>query len=297
MRSLEKNDLWIAAITAVLAGVFAWAYWPTLAGLAHAWNNVPDYSHGFFVAPLAIFILWARRAEFPGISGRLAWLGLGLLALSVAVRMVGARFYLDAIDGWSILLWVGGVVWFLCGWPVFRWSLPAVVFLWFMVPLPFRLEHALSLPLQHAATRISCWILQCFGQPALPEGTRIYLGDVEFQVSQECAGLRIFVGIVALAFIFVVLVRRTWWEKSLLAICIVPIALAANVSRIVATGMLFQCVDGESSHAIIHDWAGYVMIPYAAGLFALAVWYLGKLVQTVDIVDAGDIARRDLAEV
>ena len=39
------------------------------------------------------------------------------------------------------------------------------------------------------------------------------------------------------------------------------------------------------------------MIPYAAALFALAVWYLGKLVQTVEMVDAGDVARRRLAEV
>ena len=175
--------------------------------------------------------------------------------------------------------------------------LPSVVFLWFMVPLPFRLEHALSRPLQHVATTISCWILQCLGQPALAEGTRIFLGDDELQVARDCSGLRIFVGIVALAFVFVVLVRRTWWERALLVLCIVPVTLAANVTRIVVTGLLFQWIDGESAHACIHDWAGYVMIPYAAALFALAVWYLGKLVQTVDIVDAGDIARRHLAEV
>ena len=91
-----------------------------------------------------------------------------------------------------------------------------------MVPLPFRLEHALSRPLQHAATRISCWILQCLGQPALSEGNIIFLGDQRLEVAQACSGLRIFVGIVALAFVFVVLVRRTWWEKTLLVVCIVP---------------------------------------------------------------------------
>jgi len=296
MKSLEKNNLVITAAAAMLAVTFVWAYWPALVGLVHAWNTVPDYSHGFFVVPVAVFILWARRERFPGVSGRLAWLGLGLVALSLAVRMLGVRFYLDAVEGWSILLWAGGAAWFLCGWRVFRWSLPSVVFLWFMVPLPFRLEHALSRPLQHAATRISCWILQCLGQPALSEGNIILLGDARLEVAQACSGLRIFVGIVALAFVFVVLVRRTWWEKALLVVCILPITLAANVTRIVATGLLLQWVDGENAHRIIHDWAGYVMIPYAAVLFGLAVLYLGKLVQRVDMVDAGDVARH-LAEV
>jgi len=296
MKNLEKNSLWITAAAAMLAVTFVWAYWPALVGLVHAWNTVPDYSHGFFVVPVAVFILWARRERFPGVSGRLAWLGLGLVALSLAVRMLGVRFYLDAVEGWSILLWAGGAAWFLCGWRVFRWSLPSVVFLWFMVPLPFRLEHALSRPLQHAATRISCWILQCLGQPALSEGNIILLGDARLEVAQACSGLRIFVGIVALAFVFVVLVRRTWWDKSLLVVCILPITLAANVTRIVATGLLLQWVDGENAHQIIHNWAGYVMVPYAAVLFGLAVLYLGKLVQRVDMVDAGDVARH-LAEV
>jgi exosortase len=209
----------------------------------------------------------------------------------VAMRMLGARFYLDAMEGWSILLWVGGVVWFLCGWRVFRWSLPSIVFLWFMVPLPFRLEHALSRPLQHASTVISCWILQCLGQPALSEGNIILLGDSRLEVAQACSGLRIFVGIVALAFVFVVLVRRTWWERALVAACVVPVALAANVTRIVVTGVLLQWIDGESVHQIIHDWTGYLTMPYAFVSFVLLVWYLGKLVQKVEMVDAGDVAR------
>jgi exosortase len=297
MNRLEKYPWWSMGAGAVLAAAFAWSYWPTLAKLVYAWNNVSDYSHGFFVVPLAIFILWARREYFPEIPTHLAWSGLGLIGLSVAMRMAGAALYLDALDGWSIMFWVGGATWFLFGWRIFRWSLPSIVFLWFMVPLPFRIEHSLSRPLQHVATVISSWILQCFGQPALAEGNTIWLNDSRLEVEQACAGLRIFVGIVALAYIFLILVRRSWWEKGLLVLCILPVTLAANVTRIVATGILFQWFDSESAHAAIHDWAGYIMIPYAAALFALAVLYFSKLVKTVEIVDAGDVARRHISEV
>ena len=96
------------------------------------------------------------------------------------------------------------------------WSLPSIAFLWFMVPLPFRVERWLSLPLQGAATKLSCWILQALGQPALAEGHVILLGDNRLEVEQACSGLRIFVGIVALAFAYAILMRRQWWEKALL---------------------------------------------------------------------------------
>ena len=95
---------------------------------------------------------------------------------AAAMRILAGLFYLEPLDGWSILFWVGGVVWLLGGWPMFRWSLPAVAFLWFMVPLPFGVERWLSLPLQRVATNLSCWVLQSLGQPAAGPGKHDFAG-------------------------------------------------------------------------------------------------------------------------
>jgi exosortase len=166
-----------------------------------------------------------------------------------------------------------------------------------MVPLPFRMEHALSRPLQHIATSASCWILQFLGQPALSEGNIILLGDLRMEVEQACSGLRIFVGIVALAFVYVILVHRAWWEKALLLAGVVPVALVANITRVVVTSLLMQWTGDAHTHELVHQYAGYLMIPYAAALFALVLWYVGALVQTVEIVDMGEVARRQRAQV
>ena len=135
-----------------------------------------------------------------------------------------------------------------------------------MVPLPFRVERWLSLPLQGVATNLSCWILQALGQPALAEGHVIVLGNYRLEVEQACSGLRIFVGILALAFAYVIVVRRAWWEKALLLASAIPIALLANAARIVVTGLLYQYVSGEAAKKFAHDAAGWVMILFAAGL-------------------------------
>ena len=46
----------------------------------------------------------------------------------------------------------------------------------------------------------------------------IHLGEHQLEVEQACSGLRIFMGIVALAFAYVIIVRRPWWEKALLLV-------------------------------------------------------------------------------
>jgi len=273
----------------VVLATFVWAYWPTLVNLVSAWDREP-------VVPLALFFLYARRDAFPGVKSGLAWPGLALIALSIAIRTFGARYYVDAIDGWSILVWVAGVVWLLGGWRVLWWSAPSIAFLWFMIPLPFRVERWLSLPLQRIATKISCAGLQCFGQPAISEGNTILIGDFHLEVEQACSGLRIFVGIVALAFAYIILVKRAWWERALLLLSVIPIALIANSTRIIATGLLNQWVSGEAAHKFTHDVSGYVMIPFAAGLFALVLWYLGNVMREVELVDIGEIARREAVE-
>ena len=284
-----------ATVGGVLAVVFAWAYWPTLCSFVKTWYSVPDYTHGFFVAPLAVYFLWARRDQFPPRAEGWKWPGLVLVGLAVVMRFLGARWYLEALDGYSILLWVAGVVWVLFGTRVLWWSLPSVLFLVFMVRMPYRLELGLSLPLQTVATNLSCWTLQMLAQPALAEGHTIVLGEHKLEVEQACSGLRIFIGIVALAFAYVVIVRRPWWSKALLVASILPIALVANVSRVVTTALLYQYVSGEAGKRFTHDAAGWVMILFAAGMFAFVLWYLGRLIREVELVEVDAVVRRGRA--
>ena len=270
---------------------FFWSYWPTLGSIVQVWDHVQDYSHGYLVPPLALFFLWARRHRMPAASAGVAWAGLVLVAISVALRAAGAWYYLDALDGWSILFWIAGIIWLFMGRSVLWWSLPSVLFLLFMFRLPFRAELSLSLPLQTISTQMSCFVLQVLGQPALAEGHTIRLGDQVLEVAQACSGLRIFMGIGALAFAYVVIVRRTWWEKAVLLLCVVPIALIANSTRVVATALLYQYVSGEAAHKFSHDAAGLVMIVYAAALFALVLWYLDRLFDEVEQVKIDAVVR------
>lgn len=289
----SRNDILPRlAVGGVVLIAGAWAYYPTLVEMVTAWEREPDYSHGFLVLPMALLFLWLKRASFPGF-GASSWLIGGLLVLaSLGVRLFAGAFFYEAIDGWSMVLWLAGCVALLFGTGVLRWSGPSIAFLIFMVPLPFRLEGMLSLPLQRIATKLSCWGLQILGQPAIAEGNTILVGDNHLEIAQACSGLRLFVSILALAFVYLMLVRRAWWEKLLLLASVIPIAIIANSTRIIATGLLYEFASSDATKHFSHDFSGWAMIPLAAVLFWIVLWYLGKLFREQEQLDIGNLIRR-----
>ena len=132
-------------------------------------------------------------------------------------------------------------------------------------------------PLQRIATKVSSFGLQTLGQPAVSEGNTILLGEHKLEVEQACSGLRLFFSVMALAYAYMVLVRRTWWEKAILVLSIIPIAVLANAARIIATGLLYQWASSDAAKHFSHDFAGWAMIPLAAALFWAVLWYLSNL--------------------
>jgi len=159
-----------------LAAVFVWSYYHTLLELFDSWNSDPDYQHGYFVVPIAIAILWRRRADMPEFSG-IQWSGLGLIGLAGLLRWVSGRLFIVELDAWSIPLWIGGAVWLVGGFRTLRWAFPAIAFLGFAAPLPASVELSLSVPLQHIAAKGSAFGLQCLGRPAILDGTIVLLGS------------------------------------------------------------------------------------------------------------------------
>jgi exosortase/archaeosortase family protein len=90
------------------------------------------------------------------------------------------------------------------------------------------------------------------------------------------------------------LVKRAWWEKALLLVSVVPIAIVANAARIVATGLLYEYASTDAAKKFSHDFAGWAMIPLAAALFGLVLWYLSKLFREQEQLALGDMIRRQV---
>jgi exosortase len=269
--------------SSALAGVavpFAcllWAYGNTLVEMARAWNTHAEYSHGYLVPGFAAVLLWLRRDRLDRTALQPSWWGLPLLAAGLALRLAGSFYYFVFLDAFSLLPCLAGLVLLVGGRAAWRWTWPALLFLGFMIPLPFSVATALSGPLQRLATVVSTFLLQTFGLPALAEGNVILINDASIAIVEACSGLRMLVVFLALATAVALVMQRPLTDKLLVLASAVPIALVSNIVRITATGVLHETVGGEKANVFFHDVGGWLMMPLGLGLLGIELWLLSRL--------------------
>jgi exosortase len=276
---IPNPKLSFAALTIVglLGAAVLWSYWTTLGKIAWRWSEDPQYSHGYLVPAFALYLLWMRRDRLNLQTLKVNWLGLGLLGLAMALRLAGARFHYEYVDHISLLPCCAGLFMLAGGWSALVWSLPAVAFLAFMIPLPHTASLAMSGPMQSLATTASTFTLQAIGRPAIAEGNVILLNEIELGIVEACSGLRMLVVFFALSTAVALMIKKPLWEKLLIACSAVPIALASNILRITITGLFYDTFGNHFGGAFFHDLAGWLMMPLGLMFLGIELWILRTL--------------------
>jgi exosortase len=263
----------LAGATALAA--LLWAYGPSLAGLLHRWGHDSRYSHGWLVPLFSLYLLWSRRARLSEAAPwKPTWWGLAVLLAGLAINAGGTYLYIDWLNHLALLVCLAALPLLLGGWRALAWAWPAVAFLVFMLPLPFRLEIALAHPLQRVATLTSTYALQTMGFAAFAEGNVIRMGEVRLGVVEACSGLSMLVIFFALSTAFAIVVHRPWTDRLLIVASALPIAILANVIRIVVTGVLYKVSTSAVAEAVFHDLAGWLMMPLALAMLWAELGFL-----------------------
>jgi exosortase len=262
----------------VLTAAVIYCYWNTLVGTAEAWTS-PMYSHGYLIPAFAAFLLYLRREPFGEVTMLERWWGVGIVTAAIVIRVIGSRRVEFTVDRLSLIPCLLGVFVLVGGFRTLRWAGPAIGFLAFMFPLPGFLVDKLLRPMQTMATMSSVFALQVFGLDVYREGNRIELESQTMSVVDQCSGLRMLTIFVALAVaIAMISTHRPWWERILILVSSVPIALLVNCIRITMTGLLYSLnVNENIANQIFHDFAGLIMMPIALGLMFLLMQILSHL--------------------
>jgi exosortase len=268
-------------------GVVLWAYWATLVEVVERWANDPQYSHGFLVPLFSAYLLWTRRDQLQLSDLRARWWGLGIVAGAMVLRLASHFLYQPWLDTGSLLVCLAGIAVAAGGRRALIWAGPSILFLIFMLPLPYRFQTMLGGSLQRIATLASAYALQTFGIPAVTEGNVILLTDTKLGVVEACNGLSMLFTFFALASAVAILSQRSWPEKVAIFFSAVPIAILANVVRITVTGLLFEASQDDLARTVFHDLAGWLMMPLALGMLLVELFVLGR-----SIVRIGDAAPR-----
>jgi len=276
----------------VVTAALAVAYAPNLAELYRQWSNEPNYSHGFLVAPIALAILWQRREDLDPAQLRPKVLGWVALVAILIVRAYLFERNERWAEGATLIPALAALALAFGGWHLLRWAAPAIAFLVFMLPLPPGINMTLAGPLQQLATLGSTGLLQALGLPVLAQGNVIFIGDQRLEVAQACNGLSMLMSFVTLITAMVILMARDrpTWERVVLLLSMIPIALLANIIRIAATALLYHGFGAQAAmpwpidawyptvEKFVHDTAGWAMMPIALVLVLLELKVLSWLI-------------------
>jgi exosortase len=283
MSSEARQYGWIAALGLLMAA-FAWSNLPAVMDLHQRWSHDPQYSHGYLVPLFALYLLWRRWSLLPS-TLRPAWWGIAILLAGALMRLTGTLYYFPWLTSLALLPTLAGLIILVGGWQALTWSRPALAFLVFMIPMPYGLERALGGPLQQIATAASAYLLETCGLPVLVRGNVICLQHIEIGVLEACNGLSMLLAFVALCTAVAMVVRRRWVEKSIVVASAAPIALAVNVLRITATGVLYETAGKRWGDLVFHDLAGWLMMTLALVLVAFELWLMGRLMNDASLAE------------
>ncbi len=93
-----------------------------------------------------------------------------------------------------------------------------------------------------------------------------------------CSGLKMMVTFAAFSVGAVLLMQRSRFEKLMVLLGIIPIAVLTNVLRITATGVSFANISDKATQDFLHDAYGYMMMLVGMALLAVELWVLKRLV-------------------
>jgi exosortase len=254
-----------AATTALAVVIFA----PILYYMVLHWRAQADYSHGFLIGPLAIYFAWERRKKLRRTPIEPSWWGVLPLALGALALVVGRLGVELMAMRTAFVLTLIGLQILLLGLPVFRVLAFPLCFLFLMVPLPQSLVNVIAFPLQLLAADMAVSALQAFGLPVLREGNIIHLPQGELFVAEACSGLRSLMALGTLGVVFAYFFRKTWWERAILVIATLPIAVIVNAFRVWLTSYLTLRFGEEMATGVIHQTEGFFTFGLAFGLLLL----------------------------
>jgi exosortase/archaeosortase family protein len=94
----------------------------------------------------------------------------------------------------------------------------------------------------------------------------------------------------ALSTAFAFLVNQPLWQKIILVVSAVPIALIANITRITVTGIMHETVGHKAANLVFHDLAGWLMMPFALVMLWLELKAFSWLIVEEEVTERGRIS-------
>ena len=253
------------------------AFHSALMELVRRWVTQEEYSHGFLIPAVSAWLLWRRRSALRAAVGRPSWTGPVLVLIAFAMHVIGelsAVFILSQIAFVIVLI---GLVLSIGGYRLLAAAFVPIAFLLFAIPLPYFIDAELTLRLQLLSSQLGALLIRLFGIPVYLDGNIIDLGNYQLQVVEACSGLRYLYPLLSVSFLAAYIFRAPHWQRVLLFLSAIPIAIAMNGLRIGLVGILVDRWGIAMAEGALHFFEGWIIFLACGALLLLEMYAMSVL--------------------
>jgi len=263
---LQRRETLARVTTIVL--LFGITYLPVFLTLYGKYVEADSYySHGFLIPLLSGFVIWWKRDRLKTMNVVPSRVGLWALGGGLLLYVLGTSWLVNFASALSMLVVLAGLSLYLFGPAVTRALWFPLTYLLYMIPLPKISIIYITFWLKLLVASLAAGFVDAVGIPVFLDGAYLALPNGVVEIENACSGLRSLIALTALGAVYAYLAPLSTAGKWILLVASVPLALAANLMRVIIM-VLVSYQYGPRGRAF--EWTDFM-----TGLLVFAVALLG----------------------
>lgn len=253
------------------------AFSDPLRQLANRWATQQEYSHGFLVPVVTIWLLWVRRDALRASIDGAVWTGPIVVLIATIALLMGELSATPIVSQVGFVVALVGLALSLGGYSLCRAAIVPILFLLFAIPMPGFINSAISLRLQLVSSQLGALFIRLAGIPVYLDGNVIDLGYYQVQVVEACSGLRYIYPLLSLGFLAAYFFKAPLWQRTIVFLSVVPLAIVMNSIRIGLVGVTVNYWGTEAADGVLHIFEGWFIFLICGCILALEIYLLARI--------------------
>jgi len=261
---------------ALLCLTFYLLYQNGLAWIFEIWNH-NDYSHGFLIPFVSLYIVWEQRKRYQLLPVTPAYPAAAtVFFISLALLIISRSSAFIQLEAASLFLIIFGMLLLLFGWKISRAALFPWLYLSFALPWFDLFLSRVQPPFQRISAIIGSKLLSLI-YPVHLHDVYIQLPSINMEVARACSGVAFFISVLAIGIPLVYLTQRSWKRAIVVLGLGLIITVLANGLRVAMAGVMGENFGPELLHGPAHVLQGWFVAWFGwAGLFLVNWLFIRK---------------------
>jgi exosortase len=215
-------------------------YAPTARWLYDRWTmSVWHNAHGFLIPPAVAYFSWQALRPLRGLPRDSSPWGFAFLVPAIVAHVLDTGIQSQILSAVSIVIALPGLALLFLGSARAKAIAFPLAFALFMLPLPLAVTERIHLVGRQLATAGAAHILPLLGITVFSEGTSLHLANGILLVGDGCSGFSTVYAACAVAALSA-FACNYWLGRILTLLSAIPLALAANVVRVILLAALVR---------------------------------------------------------